>query len=252
MEKVLLKLYTEAASEDVKCSDTTEPKEFFKFSTIEYLIACNEIINGSMNEDTKEVFIEQCHKSNNSRLASGAYSINSCIYANYEDIGIARGNSVGDIWSQQPFGTIYTHAGQNIPEVYKRSPELTAHERVAINSEYDALYPQDTRVYAATVNYNCHSYACYYASPYNQYWIGLYYPCSIYIDDGSYTQYTGIPYAGVKAYYDGEHSGIYTGSASGDGIEYIVRSKWGMCGVYEHSETYCPYTSSISRYVLSD
>lgn len=157
--------------------------------------------------------------------------------------------AAGDTWTSVT-GVVKTPKGSSVPEVYKRTPELTSSEKSQINSDMASLYPNATRVAAPTVTYNCHSYAWYQQSTSNPYWIGKYNAPSIYTTDGSYSKYTGTPRSGMKAWYNaGEHSGVSIGAKSESGVQvHYVKSKWGMCGIYEHAFSYSPYTASVVWY----
>lgn len=90
-------------------------------------------------------------------------------------------------------------------------------------------------------DYNCHSYAWYWHSTSNPYWIGS--PLQYIIDSSYYQQYYPgngciITYPTPTGY---NHSGIVT-SVSGNNI--MVESKWGYFGLFLHNETECPYYNS--------
>jgi hypothetical protein len=52
----LLKKYANTRILTAKEAQTAEPKAFFEVSTVEYLIACNEIKNGPMSADNAKLF----------------------------------------------------------------------------------------------------------------------------------------------------------------------------------------------------
>lgn len=157
----------------------------------------------------------------------------------------------GDTWTPVSSGTVKTPKGNNVPNVYTRSPEFTALDKIIINLLWDAKYSRATRIADPSVKYNCHSYAWYPQSTSNPYWINS--PPSIYITDGSYNRYTGTPRSGMKAWYNnGEHSGVSIGAKLENNVQvHYVRSKWGEAGLYEHPYTDCPYTISVAWYSLA-
>ncbi len=101
----------------------------------------------------------------------------------------------------------------------------------------------------ATVRYNCHSYAWYSQASTNQYWINNPYYYTI---DGSYTSVSRAN-AGIgdkMVYFSTQeinnanmaHSAIIKSyQDSGSGRKFVVTSKWGLSGLYEHSWDRCPY-----------
>lgn len=125
------------------------------------------------------------------------------------------------------------------------------------NARYDAVSPNDSRLYGATYRFNCHSYAWYSQdTTSNRYWMEN---PSLYYRDGSYYEVTTPAIGDIICYIDNGgtpnntaddsnlHSGIIvsilTGSSSQNlaGI-YIVESKWGSAGLYRHNGYECPYT----------
>lgn len=110
----------------------------------------------------------------------------------------------------------------------------------------------------ATTNYNCHSYAWYSQDILNNdIWIS--YPNAYYMDnDESYERVYDPKIGDIICYmdldkeeeYQNIHSGVivdYSGENSnnicGDSNKYIIQSKWGQHGLYQHKGDECPYTS---------
>jgi hypothetical protein len=246
--ETLLKKYANTRILTAKEAQTAEPKAFFEVSTVEYLIACNEIKNGPMSADNAKLFSSLLAQKNTERDKTGVYTDNLKIYSTYERTVAIM--AAGDTWTAV-VGVVKTPKGSTVPEVYQRSPELTSVEKNQINTDFALLFPNATRVADPTVNYNCHSYAWYQQSSSNPYWIGRYNAPSIYTTDGSYYRYYGTPRSGMKAWYNnGEHSGVSIGARLDEyGVQiHYVRSKWGMCGLYEHPYSYSPYTPSVAWY----
>jgi len=104
------------------------------------------------------------------------------------------------------------------------------------NSYYDSAYPNVTRIGPTTNQYNCHSYAWYWQSTLNPYWMES---CMAYIGDGSYTE-TSIVAVGDIIYYNTGHSGVVA-LASGSMSNVRIRSKWAQYGLYYHLYDDCPY-----------
>lgn len=243
LSSVLTEKYDETEILSAARAETATPKEFFAASTIEYLFVCDEIINKTV--PTNE-FSEINAVKSAEREEMGIYSDASNVYDSYvKSTADARG--AGDNFTPVSPGTIKTPKGSNVPGVYITSPELTQAEKAKWNKEFDEMYPLAKRVSGATVRYNCHSYAWYSQSINNPYWIGKNYFPTIYMTDGSYRQYSGILYSGVKVYYSGNHSAICTGTEQ-NGV-FNVTSKWGKVGVYLHPYNYCPYGGEITFYV---
>lgn len=244
LSSVLTEKYDETEILSAARAETATPKEFFAASTIEYLFVCDELLNNTV--PTSEFYEINAVKSAE-RDEMGIYSDVSNVYDFCNQNGI-EAKDAGENWVPVTSGTVKTPRGNNVPEVYTRSPELTRAEKTSINQDKNAKYPLAKRVAAPTVNYNCHSYAWYMQSLSNPYWIGKYNTPSIYITDGSYRQISGTPYAGVKVWYNSaDHSAVCTGTIENG--SYYVTSKWGMCGGYEHLYNYGPYGGSVALYV---
>lgn len=229
-------------------SITNNDENFFAESDIEFLFLCYKNICG-LDDVSEDQFLILNSEKIQERIMSGEYSCNTDIYnssSKAQLVSVISGNrSPGSTWVLQPNGTVKTPNQTNVPSVYTRSPAMTVSERNALNQTTDSQYPLATRIYTASVAYNCHSYAWYNSSPTNPYWISS--APSVYFTDGSYVLYSGIPYSGIRAWYNGQHSAIYTGEPSL--LSYYVESKWGMAGVYHHSDDYGPYAQyAITKY----
>ena len=225
--------------------DTADSASFLEPSTIEYLLVCDEIKNGEITGNEAELLSEIHAEKSFDRSAAGIYSIQSEVYSAYK--GTKAVTRAGEIWTAVSLGTVKTPKGSDVPEVYKRSPELTTAEKDSINGQMGNSYPLATRIAPPTIKYNCHSYAWYSRSTSNPYWLNK--PL-IYTIDGSYSRYSGTPRSGMKAWYNGgEHSGISIGARIeyGEQVHY-VESKWGSCGVYQHPYSYCPYSTLVTWY----
>ena len=123
---------------------------------------------------------------------------------------------------------------EDIPAAYKTTINNAFYNTYGINPIADP-----------TVKYNCHSYAWYTASSSNSVWIN---DPSPYLSDGSYTVVNFASAAvGDRIVYYESTNGTYqspTHSARLYSItngKYILRSKWGMSGLYTHNITNCPY-----------
>lgn len=248
---VILNKYADTNVLSANEAEMATPKSFFEPATIEYLLVCNEIKNGKMTENNESRFEELHILKTSERDSAGIYSDQSEVYTTYQTNPLTKG--AGDTWTAVSSGTVKTPKGNNVPQVYKRSPELTGSEKTNINNSLAASYPRATRVAEPTVKYNCHSYAWYQQSTSNPYWIGRDSAPSIYTTDGSYSKYSGTPRSGMKAWYNnGEHSGVSMGTKVEGGAQvHYVRSKWGMSGLYEHPYSYSPYTASVAWYTTN-
>ncbi len=245
---VILSKYSSAHVVSANDLDTVDPASFLEPSTIEYLIVCDEIKNGEITGNEAELFAEIHAEKSFDRSVAEIYSIQSEVYSTYKSTETVT--KAGETWTAVSSGTVKTPKGSNVPEVYKRSPEMTTAEKNNTNNDIANRYPRATRIAQPTVKYNCHSYAWYSRSTSNPYWIGAYHGPSIYTTDGSYSRYSSTPRSGMKAWYNGgEHSGISIGAKMEYGAQvHYVESKWGMCGVYQHPYSYCPYSSSVAWY----
>lgn len=252
LTSVLLAKYSAVHVVSSEEANSTNPSDFFMPATIEYLLICDEIKNGEIIGEEAETLTEIHNEKAVAREKAGIYSMQSEVYSTYKKDEKAV-KAAGDIWTAVAAGTVKTPKGSNVPEVYKRSPELTNLEKSSMNSDTANRYPRATRIAEPTVKYNCHSYAWYNRSIFNPYWIGKFSAPSIYTTDGSYYKYSGTPRSGMKAWYNnGEHSGISIGAKLEGGVQvHYVESKWGPYGVYQHPYSYSPYTPSVAWYTAN-
>ncbi len=114
----------------------------------------------------------------------------------------------------------------------------------------DAIFPQNTRLSSATRKYNCHSYAWYSQSTSNnKWWMN---DPSAYYTDGSYTEVFSPQAGDIICYFDDNNNPVHSGivvqvlgyadnSICGTASKYIVESKWGEYGLYQHRGDRCPY-----------
>lgn len=226
-------------------NDNTDSKRFMEPATIEYLIVCNEIKNGKMNDEEAKQFAEIHNEKVIDRYQAEIYSANSEVYLLQQAGGTTKARA-GEILTPVPVGTVKTPKGTNVQDVYQRSPEVTDAEKEMYTREIDSRYPHTSKLSEATVNYNCHSYAWYSTSTSNPYWIGFYIVPDMYMTDGSYIQTTSNSLAtGTKMWYNnGEHSAIFRNYMTILGsVTMAAESKWGMCGLYSHPYNHCPYYS---------
>lgn len=150
---------------------------------------------------------------------------------------------------------VYTPRGTKVGVL--NNNEMSQEKIETTNFMYDEWFPNAKRIAPASLLYNCHSYAWYRQSADNKYWMD---DPSPYWEDGSYVETTN-PVVGDIIFYFGPnsvhhvdefpyHSGVIIGISStisnnvcGDANKYLVRSKWGDGGIYEHRGDECPYTS---------
>ncbi len=151
--------------------------------------------------------------------------------------------TIGDI-DYYSAGTINTANG-NLVVVGEPERELTTYEVNICNS---ISISGATRVNEPTAVYNCHSYAWYYTSIYNPYWI-----CDVgpFIDDNACSTAFDVNSAQVNdiVVYLNEngvplHSGVVSSIDSSGNL--IVKSKWGQAGVYIHAIDSVPSAYCIS------
>lgn len=147
--------------------------------------------------------------------------------------------------------SIKTPKGSKVT-TWKYTDELTKEEKEECDDYVKETYPNAKKIRAATIKYNCHSYAWYSTSTSNKHWLN---DPRKYWSDKSYSKYEsskgGIP-SKVKrkskvVYWDGKeliHSAIVTSNKK-------FTSKWGMCGLYEHSPKDCPYSQGDGTYKLT-
>lgn len=155
---------------------------------------------------------------------------------------------------------IYTYYDTPVM-VYHILEDLSQAEKNDLNDFTDTYYPSATRIYTATALFNCHSYAWYNSDvTTNDYWID---DPSAFYTDGSYDEVFTPQVGDIICYFDDKgtpnnysddenlHSGIVisfdssitSNNICGNANQVIVESKWGPCGVFQHSGDYCPYTS---------
>lgn len=243
-------------SQEVRTRKTSSPrfkdvKAFFESATVEYLIACSEIINGDLSAKDSAVLSVLVEQKNEERDAAGIYSNNRTLYPISES-GVTINRAGGSSWNPI-YNEVVTPKGSLVPEVYTRGPELSSAEINDANLQYGWSFPEATRIADPTIRYNCHSYAFYQQSPSNKFWIGRENPPVVYITDGSYKKFTGIPSIGMKVWYTNQnHTGVSMGLVNKNGSQVLyVRSKWGAAGLYEHPYYENPYGTSVEYYVLA-
>ena len=93
--------------------------------------------------------------------------------------------------------------------------------------------PGNTLLYSPTAKYNCHSFAWYWASSGNTYWIN---PVSLFMSDpyAALISPSNVQNKDIIVYFKDDiiqHSGIVII----DGNEIVIESKWGQGGVYRHA-----------------
>lgn len=136
-------------------------------------------------------------------------------------------------------GLVMTPAGSYV--VVDRYVDWTAAEKTAVDNQVAVAYPTATKLATASYKYNCHSYAWYYTSTSNTWWMN--YP-DAYMEDGSFSQHTN-PLVNDRIYWVDTHSGIIN-AVSGSSVTSVV-SKWGACGLYRHTLYNCPYSIVINK-----
>lgn len=234
---LLNKYSTSYVAQEINSENCT-PELFFESSTVEFLLASNEIINGQMSVDDNASFFAIHMRKNTLRAESGLYSTHSNIYDSYSfqnssNILICSRPDFDSV----PDGTIKTPKGNDVRWVQICTVDFTSTEKTKWNQHFDELYPLATRVGSTTGKYNCHSYAWYSRSIHNTYVLTN---GNNYINDSSYIRYTGTPYSGVIVDYgNAGHSAVCTGQTHATGEPY-VKSKWSSFGLYQHHLSYCP------------
>lgn len=156
------------------------------------------------------------------------------------------------------YTTVKTPRGTNV-SVLSNPDSRSASTRAAEGRQYANIYNVEY-IGPSNTTYNCHSYAWYWSSQSNPYWMRN---PSAYMSDGSYRK--GSVYStnqmisnsdirnGQIIYYNsGDHSGVVTGinvSPTNAVANVTVTSKFGSLGLYRHTLGNCPYnTSSISNW----
>lgn len=126
----------------------------------------------------------------------------------------------------------------------RKLSNISSQGKTALNTEFYNIYGINP-ISGPSVKYNCHSYAWYKQSNCN-YWVDV-------PNTNGYTLVNKLTVnVGGKMLYYASTNGsctILTHSAVISNIEYYprsqvvftVKSKWGMCGLYEHLWTDCPY-----------
>jgi len=245
---ILLERYSTA---NVLSSDELESSSsdnFFEPATLEYLVACYEIKNGSMDIDDLDYFYELLAEKSAERYDADIYSVHSEIYQNYAESNVLTRAVPGSV--KVEVNSIYTPKDKLPVEAYRLSPDYTTAEKKEITKTLAKDFPNAEKIGDPTYNYNCHSYAWYKQSTSNTVWIPVAKP---YTQDKYYIEYDGrIPRSGMKGYYKGGiHSAVSIGPQNDDGIQvHYVKSKWGPAGLYEHAYSYGPYGGSVTWYTV--
>lgn len=117
---------------------------------------------------------------------------------------------------------------------------------ISLKGQYLLTYPGIEVIDDVNPTYNCFSYAFYYASSANHYWINA---GATYLNDGSYVD-DPLPNTGSRIIYvvsdeaTGGYNLVHAGIAVGPVINYMqarVVSKWGTNALFEHNANECPY-----------
>lgn len=147
--------------------------------------------------------------------------------------------------------TVKTPKGTEVT-TWKYTSKLSDEEKKECNKYVEDYYPNAKKLRGPTLSYNCHSYAWHSTSTDNTHWINNPSP---YWKDKSYNKYASskgtIPKEvtkGSKVVYWDEKSASHSGIVTKDKT---VKSKWGMCGLYEHSPKDCPYSQSDGTFSLT-
>lgn len=128
---------------------------------------------------------------------------------------------------------------------------MSQHKKKCNNYVSD-YYLKTKKLREPTIKYNCHSYAWYSTSTTNKHWMNR--PSKYWIDK-SYSKYTSssgtipskVTMNSKVVYWDDStviHSAIVTSSKK-------FTSKWGMCGLSEHSPKDSPYPQSNGTFKLT-
>ena len=134
----------------------------------------------------------------------------------------------------------YTTSGVLVP-LYTALSDHSATDMVSIAQNTATAYGIN-KLGNATSKYNCHSYAWYYTSTSNTYWIK---DVELYMYDDHSTGSNNPSVGSVAVYYDiyGNplHSAIVTAV---NGTDITCKSKWGADGLFEHNIARVPVTYS--------
>lgn len=222
--------------------ENVDGNDFFKVSTIEFLIAYDQLENGNYSSIEAERFEDIFLQKTQEREENSLYSSASDTYLNF----MVQENPIKTKAAENSqTTTVKTPKGTSIT-AYIYSPDFSSSEKSSINSTYDKAYPSAQRQRSATVKYNCHSYAWYSQATTNKYWIPN---ASKYTTDGSYSRYSAslMPSVGMKVYYgSGAHSAIVNNALSATNLKFI--SKWGQAGLYIHDRYFSPYDATTLAY----
>ena len=133
---------------------------------------------------------------------------------------------------------------ENLDIVYA---DIPSSYKTTLNNTYYDIYGISP-IGQPTVKYNCHSYAWYSQSTSNTYWIN---DISLYLRTTSTVNRMNTSVGDKVVYYNSSnntysnpsHSAVITSytNISSSQRNFTLKSKWGMCGLYSHSLTNCPY-----------
>lgn len=225
--------------------NTSENKKFDDLWKMELLISQDDFCCEMSDEQKVEMLniaeSKLLAKSQNLEIYSGS---NNAFFES------ASENSALSLYSVS--STVYTPKGSAV-SVYKwtsNDSDFSSAEISSLNSQYAKAYPNATRLANPTKKYNCHSYAWYSQSTSNIYWMNN---PSKYMTDGSYNKVTKMnTLVGDRMVYytstNGTNSGINHSAIIVSYVNYpksrrtfVVKSKWGQLGLYQHSWDDGPY-----------
>lgn len=266
---VLLDLYEESEvyteNKATTFRDTSEELyNYFLVPNIEYLLAYSQVYGNILDDTQQETFASELANKCQVRFDSNQFSQTSYEYIYFwgsvndknkistQDIVLPIQPLAGE---NRSYTYISTPKGSSIQTIYNQTPELTTSQKDYYNRTFASAYPNATLISDPTVKYNCHSFAWYQQSIFNQHWLNQYNSddganLSKYWTDGSYRQTSSSNSEGVRVFYsNGDHSALFrTRTVVNGSPTWIYWSKWGPGGLYNHTLYDCPYSTSGLRY----
>lgn len=258
-EKDLKKLNEMNRENIIDYSESTEEimKMIISCDIIESILT-NDIFldsaSGSQKRQLAYVAEEKMKEKEQNKIArESKYSIYSKAQesGNLSSLGTIEDQS--GVQSNKVFGssftTVKTPKGTKVSVI--GDPYMGNSWATYVTNDFKMQYPKATVLSQADNRYNCHSYAWYYASTNNVYWMN---DPSAYIKDGSYKNVGAQSNRRVDNRITWTspaiiHSGILKG-INADGT-YSIYSKWGAGPLMRHTAKYSPYGGTRTYYKRS-
>jgi hypothetical protein len=230
---IFLKMYPAAINEE--WTDIQKGGYAFSFLNIEMLLMQESILDNLIPTEHQLLIDRAVLNQQQMKTIPELYSA-----IDFEVTSMLIERASGRQYADREYSTyVYTPKHTPVLAVQKEtSDELSNAERLYWDVLYNVQHFNAQRVREPTAMYDCHSYAWHNQSSDNTIWIDS--PNQeTYWEDGSYSEWTGAIFLGLRVdYTSSDHSAIVHSLSP---LKFI--SKWGRAGLYIHNPDDSPYGS---------